>query len=202
VSLLRVLPSASPDVRRERRALRQRFAEASGRLTALGGADRSRLRAEAESLAILRARIGELTGAPGCCRTCAHRLPDGHPDFAGGHCCGGETAGVTSARELAPLVLAGSRLDRAPTARRLHGCLFRTPVGCTLTARDRPSLCVAYLCRDLAAELHARGVLPEVLRLREKLEAGVARLERALTAEGAAGSDTSGFGTARLPSPT
>jgi hypothetical protein len=192
VSLLGVLPSASPEVRRERRALRQRFAEASGRVAALPGAERARLRALAEYLAVLRARIGELTGAPACCRTCAHRLPGGHPDFAGGHCCGGETAGVTSARELTPLALAGSRVDRAPTARRLHGCLFRTPVGCTLAARDRPSLCVAYLCRDLAAELHARGVLEGVLRLREELEAGVLRLERALSAQGAVGLDRSG----------
>lgn len=172
---LRVLTEPA-SVRNDRRELAERARQVQRALSRLEARERDLLVHEAARMAEIRARLGTLTGTPSSCRTCAHRLPGGRPDFAGGHCCGGDTAGYTPERELAPLALAGTRLWRARATDTHHGCMFRAPEGCTLPARDRPSMCLRYLCRELMSELARRGVLAEVLKLAEELEAGVRRI--------------------------
>jgi hypothetical protein len=176
---LRVL-SSPETVRRERKGLLSRLREVDARVAALGAEDRALLEREALRLAGLRQRIGELTGAPECCRSCALRMPGGVPEFPGGFCCGGGTEGVTPWRELAAIRLAGADLAETPVTMDHAGCIFRTREGCTLTPRDRPSMCVRYACRELARELHGRGVMGEIALLSGELEAGVAAIEAKL----------------------
>jgi hypothetical protein len=165
------------EVRRDRAELLARIDAARARLDGVPG--RAALEAEARRLAALRERIVEVMGSPTSCAGCAAKLPGAVPGWPGGHCCSGDIAKVTTNAELVPLVLAGRRLDRARTAREHHGCVFREAGGCTLSAADRPSVCVRYVCRDLSAELAARGVIREIVALTDELAAGVDALERA-----------------------
>jgi hypothetical protein len=167
-------------VREDRRGLAARLRQVERRIDALGPAARASLRARARRLADLRAEVGRLTGSPRCCAGCEARLLEPTPGFDGGLCCGTGTEAVTGLRELAALALAGARSARAPGTDRHAGCMFRTTRGCTLAPRVRPTICVRYLCRELTRELHARGVLDEVLRLGEELDRGVAEIEGAL----------------------
>jgi hypothetical protein len=145
------------------------------------------MRKVAARLAALRERLGGLTGSPACCRTCAAQLPDPSPGFGGGFCCGGATAGITPPEELVALWLAGARLDRRRVTATHAGCIFRAPTGCTLAFRERPAVCLRFACRELEAELHARGVLQEVLALGDELEAGVRSLAHVLETPAAGG---------------
>ena len=74
-------------------------------------------------------------------------LPHGRWD--GGFCCGGRTDGVFDDDETAALALAGTRSRdlRGPDGDHA-GCAFRGPTGCSLDARDRPSLCVRFVSME------------------------------------------------------
>jgi len=113
----------------------------------------------------LRARLIEALGSVESCGSCAkgHPLPFGRWD--GGHCCGSRTEVLFSDDELAALKLAGTtaRELRPPTTE-LAGCAFRGASGCSLDPRDRPTLCVRYLCRDLEREIASR---PDKRHIRE-----------------------------------
>jgi hypothetical protein len=169
--------TATAEVRRDRAELLARIDSVRARLDGVPG--RGALEAEARRLAALRERIVEVMGSPASCSGCAARLPGATPGWPGGHCCSGAVANVTTDTELVPLVLAGRRLDRARLTREHRGCVFREAGGCTLGAADRPSVCVRYMCRDLSAELAARGVIREIVALTDELADGVAALERA-----------------------
>lgn len=94
--------------------------------------------------------FGDVTSCSGCAQ--AHPFPYGH--WPGGHCCGGDTRNVFTDDEVAALALAGTTPGRLRAPRSdLAGCAFRGPGGCSLEARDRPSLCVRYTCRELETEL-------------------------------------------------
>jgi hypothetical protein len=81
--------------------------------------------------------------------------------------------------EITALAIAGTPAPsmRAPTSDHA-GCAFRGPEGCTLDPRDRPNLCVRYVCRKLEAELRARGDWAAIRALGNRLGAAFARFER------------------------
>ncbi len=179
------------ELRRVRRALLARQAEAQRRISALPAARRRELEETARGLVELRERALRLTtagGAADCCADCAARLrrlagepPD--PSFPGGHCCSGEGARTLGEAELAVLCLAGRSPARRPAARPWRGCLFRSPAGCTLAPAERPTLCVRYLCDDLKRSLQRHGALAAVLACCDELEAGALAIAGALDLE-------------------
>jgi hypothetical protein len=155
-------------------ALRRR-ASAAARETAT-----PRERELARELRAVRVELSTRIGTLGSCATCASGCPRPAGRWEGGHCCSGETSELFDDDQLAALVLAGTRpSDLVPPRGDHAGCAFRGPTGCSLSPADRPSLCVAYLCRDAARELHARGALDEV----ERLAARQTSLFRELAAE-------------------
>lgn len=122
-------------------------------------------------LAELRTAMRDALTDVRSCSTCAkgHPEPFGHWD--GGHCCGGATERVFSDDELAALKLSGTTAGRlVPPDAELAGCAFRGPTGCSLPIRDRPNLCVRFVCRELEAELAARGDLPRIRALQDELQ--------------------------------
>jgi hypothetical protein len=110
-------------------------------------------------------------------------LPQGRWD--GGFCCGGRTEGVFDEDETAALALGGTRPRHLRPPPGDHaGCAFRGPEGCSLDARDRPSLCVRFVCRELEGELRDRGDWARVRALTRRLESTFARFVKALDATG------------------
>jgi hypothetical protein len=104
------------------------------------------------------------------CRSCAkgHPLPYGR--WSGGHCCGSRTEVLFTRDELLSQKLAGVTLaGLVPPRSEQSGCAFRGPEGCSLVARNRPNLCVAYTCRDLERELAERDDSRELFRLQAEL---------------------------------
>ena len=178
---LRLVDLALPaPVRSRRRALRSRVAFLRRRIARLAAGERARLESQARALDPIRERIALLTGQPACCATCAARLPDGLPSLPGGHCCSSVDGPITLCAELAVLLLAGHRPDRRRPTGLDHGCLFRSRQGCTLAPRERPSLCVRYMCSELTRELSRGDALPEILALSDTLEAASAQIAQAL----------------------
>ncbi len=173
MSWLRALRSltAPRAVRAELRRLRGEERAVRLRLGALARAERLRLRGLAAELVPLRERILALTARPRCCTRCAAPTPWGGEALPGGLCCSGTSEAIFNPVELAPLVLAGRAPSDHAVAPSRAGCLFRGAAGCLLPAGSRPSLCLGHLCRELAAELHGRGVIPELLELAEELAA-------------------------------
>jgi hypothetical protein len=132
--------------------------------------------AEARQLQALRLQLGAAISAVSACRSCAVGHPPPHGHFAGGHCCGLNTEDAFNDDEVAALHQAGTDWPalRLPVGDHA-GCAFRGPTGCSLRTKDRPNLCVRYLCPDLTRELHQRGDLPAIEELCAKLEASYLR---------------------------
>lgn len=147
-------------------ALRQRFA--AGLQSPKGGPQEAR---EAAALLRLRGELSRAIGQVASCRSCAkgHPEPNGHWD--GGHCCGARTEDLFNDDEVSALAQSGTTPGklRAPTGDHA-GCAFRGPSGCSLSAADRPNLCVRYLCPDLYREIFGRGDLPHIEALCRDLE--------------------------------
>lgn len=151
--------------------LRQRLdalpgpAQVSPELAALG-------RKLAELRERLTAALAEVRSCSGCAR--GHPEPFGH--WPGGPCCGGDTHDVFTDDELAALKLSGTTRRRLlPPRSEAAGCAFRGAAGCSLEPRDRPTLCVRFLCRQLESELRERGDLRPVRALQAELTAAFAR---------------------------
>lgn len=136
--------------------------------------------AAAQRVTELRQELsGALSGVRSC-STCAvgYPLPAGQWD--GGNCCQATTAALFDENELAALRLTGTTIARLKPPDGAHaGCAFRGAAGCSLEARDRPVLCVRYVCKDLARELHDAGELDRIDRLRDELGAAYQAFERA-----------------------
>ncbi|HEX3342980.1 MAG TPA: hypothetical protein VHS09_00355 [Polyangiaceae bacterium] len=115
------------------------------------------------------------------CGGCAKGRSMPHGRWDGGFCCGGRTEGVFDAEETAALALAGTRPRdlRAPGGDHA-GCAFRGPEGCSLDARDRPAVCVRFVCRELEGELREGGEWDRVRALTRRLESTFARFVRTL----------------------
>ena len=150
---------------------------------ATGGA---RAGAEAEAIALarelreLRPRVLAAFEKVDACRGCARGHTEPHGHWAGGFCCGGRTDGVFDDREVAALALGGTRPgDLTGPAGDHAGCAFRGPEGCSLDGRDRPNVCVRFVCRELEAELREDGAWAEVRALTRQLEETFARFVRA-----------------------
>jgi hypothetical protein len=126
----------------------------------------------------LSAALAGVTSCGGCAK--GHPLPHGRWD--GGHCCGCRTDQVFTDDEVAALRLSGTtagRLAPPPPGSDHAGCAFRGPAGCSLAARDRPSICVRYLCRELEGELRRRGDLARIKRIAAALGKAAERFRRA-----------------------
>jgi hypothetical protein len=137
-------------------------------------------RALARELRELRPQVLAAFDGVRACGGCARRRSLPHGRWDGGFCCGGRTVGVFDDAEVAALALGGTRPRHlAPPAGDHAGCAFRGPDGCSLDARDRPNLCVRFACRELEAELRARGEWERVRALTRRLEATFARFVKA-----------------------
>jgi hypothetical protein len=137
-------------------------------------------RAIASRLRELRAEVAAEFDGVGACRGCASGKPAPHGRFAGGFCCGGKTEGVFDEDEVAALAAGGTRPRHLrPPAGEHAGCAFRGPESCSLDARDRPTLCVRFVCRELEAELRERGEWARVRGATRRLEEEFARFVRA-----------------------
>jgi hypothetical protein len=138
-------------------------------------------RALAMELRALRPKVLEAFAGARACGGCARGRPLPHGKWNGGFCCGGATAGVFDDDEVAALALAGTRprhLKAPAGGSEQAGCAFRGPQGCSLSAEDRPNLCVRFACRELEAELKASGDWERVRGLTKQLEQGFARFTR------------------------
>jgi hypothetical protein len=147
-------------------ALRRRFSRepAKSEVSSEEAAASSELRA-------LRLALSQAIGSVESCRHCAIGHPPPHGHFAGGHCCGLQTEDAFNDDEVAALRQAGTTLRELRLPRGDHaGCAFRGATGCSLSAPDRPNLCLRYVCNDLARELNARGDLPAIEALSARME--------------------------------
>jgi len=160
------------------RARADALRELRQRLDAFPGPSRvsPELAALGRELGDLRERLTAALAEVRCCSGCAqgHPLPFGR--WPGGHCCGGDTQNVFGDDELAALKLSGTTPGRlVPPRSELAGCAFRGSAGCSLSPRDRPTLCVRFLCRQLESELRERGDLRPIRALQTELTAAFAR---------------------------
>jgi len=134
-------------------ALRRRFARAPGP----GAASAEEVEVAAELLRLRRALVDALAGVESC-GGCSRGHPLPHGRWSGGHCCGTRTELVFTDDEVGALRLSGTTPARLTPPEGDHaGCAFRGPTGCSLGPEDRPSICVRFICRELEAELSARG---------------------------------------------
>lgn len=127
-------------------------------------------RAIAVRLRDLREQMSSAQGAVDACGSCTtgHPLPASR--WSGGHCCSTGTFAVFTDEEIAALAAAGTRpRDLAPPREDHAGCAFRGSTGCSLSAAHRPTVCSRYLCRDLRAELHARGDIDPLVELVDRM---------------------------------
>jgi hypothetical protein len=111
----------------------------------------------------------------------AARSHDGsNTQWPGGHCCSGPTRNLFTDEELAALRLSGTTPGGLRLPRGAHsGCAFRSPLGCSLDAAHRPSLCVRYTCRDLEAELGRGSSRSAILALQRQVAAAFDRFVKA-----------------------
>jgi choline dehydrogenase-like flavoprotein len=143
----------------------------------------------AKELRELRPRVLAAFAAVNACHGCAKGRSEPHGHWSGGFCCGGRTDGVFDDHEVAALALGGTRPGDLQAPPGDHaGCAFRGPEGCSLDARDRPNLCVRFVCRELEAELREDGAWPAVRALTRELETTFARFVKAI--DGVAASAT------------
>jgi len=160
-------------------ALRARFRATPSRLSASESQ-----RAMATRLRELRVLLSEAFASVEACHGCAkgHPLPSGRWD--GGHCCGGKTLDIWSPEEVFALKLAGvSATSLAPPAGDHAGCAFRGPTGCSLTAADRPSICVRYVCFELRAELKETPEWKRISALAREIRETQTALARTMSPE-------------------
>jgi hypothetical protein len=146
-------------------AVRERLARVPGPRDA--GEDEVAL---AERLRALRTELADAFGDVSSCGGCARGRPLPHGRFRGGFCCGGKTEEIFTDDELAALRLSGTTPARlAPPQGDHAGCAFRGEHACSLAPEHRPNLCVRFVCRELEAELRARGDLARVKAIAREL---------------------------------
>jgi hypothetical protein len=138
------------------------------------------VRALAKKLRALRPEVLAAFEGVEACRGCGRGRPLPHGRWDGGFCCGGRTEGVFDEDEVAALALGGTRpRDLVMPDGEQAGCAFRGPEGCSLDARDRPSLCVRFVCRELEGELREGEAWARVRALTRELETTFAAFVRA-----------------------
>jgi hypothetical protein len=134
--------------------------------------------ASARRLKELRVAMSASFSVADACGGCAkgHPEPQGH--WRGGACCGCRTLDVFSPAEVASLKLAGVSAGALETPSGDHaGCAFRGPTGCSLSAEQRPNVCVRYLCFELRAELVEKPEWRRISRLGAELRDEFKRFE-------------------------
>ena len=156
-------------------AVRKRIADAARR----GGSDDAG--ALAREIRELKPQVLAAFADVKACGGCGSGRSLPHGRWDGGFCCGGRTEGVFDEGETAALALAGTRPRDLRVPEGDHaGCAFRGPEGCSLDARDRPSLCVRFVCRELEGELRESGEWSRIRALTQRLETAFARFAKML----------------------
>jgi hypothetical protein len=174
---LRALLLRAADTWRHPRSRAQELAELRVRWALAPGPERQSTAqvARGRRLAELRDEMAAALGSVEACAACGRGQPLPHGRWEGGFCCAGRTEELFDDAEVAALKAAG--VDglklRAPAGDHA-GCAFRGPTGCSLSPRQRPSRCLAYLCSGLRLELGRRGDLPAVQALADDLTATMA----------------------------
>jgi hypothetical protein len=134
----------------------------------------------AQRVTVLRQTLSDALSEVRSCSTCAIGYPPPAGQWDGGNCCQATTSALFDENEVAALRLTGTTIGRLTPPTGAHaGCAFRGASGCSLAARDRPVLCVRYVCKELARELHDAGKLDRIDELRDQLGAAYAAFERA-----------------------
>jgi hypothetical protein len=134
----------------------------------------------AQRVTVLRQTLSDALSEVRSCSTCAIGYPPPAGQWDGGNCCQATTSALFDENEVAALRLTGTTIGRLTPPTGAHaGCAFRGASGCSLAARDRPVLCVRYVCKELARELHDAGQLDRIDELRDQLGAAYAAFERA-----------------------
>jgi hypothetical protein len=176
----RVPPSRTSEIREVRqRIARAGDLEESVEVVALAG-----------ELRALRPQVLAAFDAVRSCSGCGRGRSEPHGHWNGGFCCGGKASGVFDDDEVAALALAGTKpRDLHGPAGDHAGCAFRGPHGCSLDARDRPNVCVRFVCRELEAELRADGRWDRVRALTRQLDETFRRFVQARRAQAATTSD-------------
>jgi hypothetical protein len=134
-------------------------------------------RALAERMRELRCLLSEALSDVESCSGCAVGRPLPHGRYRGGFCCGGRTEDIFTDDELAALRLSGTTAGNLvpPSGSDHAGCAFRGEHSCSLDPAHRPNLCVRFVCRELEAELRARGDLARIKALARELGEAFAR---------------------------
>jgi hypothetical protein len=163
-----------PDARdRELATLRARFtAQPSAREA---GAEAVAIAARLKELRVEMSRAFSHVDA---CSGCGKKRPEPHGHWAGGACCGSRTLDLFTEAEVASLKLAGIRARALEPPRGDHaGCAFRGETGCSLSAEQRPNICVRYICLELRSELIDKPEWRAISKLGAALRDEFARFE-------------------------
>jgi hypothetical protein len=115
------------------------------------------------------------------CSGCGKKRPEPHGHWPGGACCGSRTLDLFTQHEVASLKLAGvtARALEAPKGDHA-GCAFRGERGCSLSAEQRPNICVRYICLELRAEVIDKPEWRAISKLGAELRDEFARFESVL----------------------
>ena len=125
-------------------------------------------------------QLGRIDVCAGCAR--GHPLPAGRWD--GGHCCGGQTREIFAPLEVAALKLSGVSAHRYRPPRGEHaGCALRGPIGCSVEAAERPTICLRYICIELRQALKDDGRWPPIAALNRQLGQRFVEFAREVGAE-------------------
>lgn len=137
--------------------------------------------ASAARLKELRVRMSRAFANVDACSSCGKKRPEPHGHWAGGACCGSRTLDLFSKNEVASLKLAGIRARDLEAPKGDHaGCAFRGERGCSLSAEQRPNICVRYICLELRAELIEKPEWREISKVGAELRDEFARFESLL----------------------
>lgn len=134
--------------------------------------------ASAMRLRALRKEMSAAFATVEACSGCAKGRPEPQGHWRGGACCGTRTLDLFSPNEVASLKLAGISPKNLDAPRGDHaGCAFRAEAGCTLTAEQRPNVCVRYVCLELRVELLEKPEWRRISQLGAALRDEFARFE-------------------------
>jgi hypothetical protein len=134
--------------------------------------------ASAARLKELRAEMSRAFANVDACSSCGKKRPEPHGHWKGGACCGSRTLDLFSKNEVASLKLAGVRVNDLEPPKGDHaGCAFRGERGCSLSAEQRPNICVRYICLELRAEVIDKPEWRAISKLGAELRDEFARFE-------------------------
>ena len=140
--------------------------------------------ASAARLKELRVAMSAAFDGVGACSSCGKKRPEPHGHWPGGACCGSRTLDLFTPHEVASLKLAGIRARDLEAPKGDHaGCAFRGERGCSLSAEQRPNICVRYICLELRTELLEKPEWKTISTVGARLRDEFARFEALISGE-------------------